>query len=69
MTAQEAVSLSEEFDGKRPPSLDLFLEYVGLSEAEFQEIASGLSVHPYSHDFSIDVPAKETWDSELWYRE
>jgi hypothetical protein len=42
---------------------------VGLTESEFQEIASGLSVHPYDHDFSDEEAADELWDKNLWYRE
>jgi hypothetical protein len=67
--SQEAVSLSEKYDGQRPASLDLFLEYVGLTEAEFQEIASGLSVHPYNHDFTNESESEGLWDMDLWYRE
>jgi hypothetical protein len=69
ISAEDAIVLSENHDGKRPPSLDLFLEYVGLTESEFQEIASGLSVHPYEHDFSDEESADELWDKNLWYRE
>jgi hypothetical protein len=69
ISATEAVELSEKYDGKRPPSLDLFLEYVGLTEDEFQEIASGLSVHPYSHDFADEEEADDLWDKSTWYRE
>ena len=32
-----------EFEGRRPPSLDLFLEYVGLEEEDFYSIALGQS--------------------------
>ena len=32
---EEAESMIIEFEGKRPPSLDLFLEYTGLSEVDF----------------------------------
>lgn len=69
INAKDAIMLSELHDGKRPPSLDLFLEYVGLTESEFREIASGLSVHPYEHDFSDEESADELWDKTLWYRE
>jgi predicted nucleotidyltransferase len=69
ISAEDAIRLSELHDGKRPASLDLFLEYVGLTEDEFREIASGLSVHPYSHDFSDEQESADLWDKDLWYRE
>ena len=37
-----------EFEGHRPPSLDLFLEYIGISEIEFYQIASEHVVSPWS---------------------
>ena len=35
-----------QFEGRRPPSLDLFLEYVGLNEESFTPLrrASGLTL-------------------------
>jgi N-acetyl sugar amidotransferase len=56
-------------EGRRPPSLDHFLEYVGLSEAEFNEIVKGTAVPPYVHDYSATTEAEPTWDFEQWYRE
>ena len=38
----------KHFEGRRPPSLDLFLEYVGLDEEEFYVIAMGHQVSPGS---------------------
>ena len=39
-----------QFEGRRPPSLDLFLEYVGLAEEEFYAIATGHQVSPWQFD-------------------
>lgn len=69
ISAEEAVDLSEKFDGKRPASLDLFLEYVGLTEQEFREIASDLAIHPYAHNFNEEETSNELWDMAEWYRE
>ena len=38
ITKEEGDELIRKFEGKRPPSLELFLEYLGLSEKEFNEI-------------------------------
>ena len=35
ITKEEAQAMIREYEGRRPPSLDLFLEYVGLTEEEF----------------------------------
>ena len=44
-----ALNQLRKYEGKRPPSLDLFLDFVGLTEIEFQEIAESHIVSPYEH--------------------
>ena len=43
MTPEEAKKLNEKFDGRKPPSLEVFLEYVGLSEEEFNQIVDKIA--------------------------
>ena len=50
MTRKRALELVSEHDGKRPASLDLFLKYVDITEAEFHEIAKGHAVSPWVCD-------------------
>ena len=69
LTPAEAVSLNAEYDGKKPESLKIFLEYVGLTESEFQKITSSLAISPYEHDFEKDKQADPVWDFDQWYRE
>jgi len=69
MTTEEARKINTDFDGQRPPSLDVFLEYVGLTEAEFNEMVKATAIPPYSHDFSANKTAKPVWDTIQWYRE
>jgi hypothetical protein len=69
MTSEEARKINAEFDGQRPPSLDVFLEYVGLTEAEFNEMVTSTAVSPYEHDFASNKTAQPTWDAVKWYRE
>jgi hypothetical protein len=45
-----AMQLVGEFDGRRPASLDLFLDCVGLTEAELVEIAREHVVSPWVPD-------------------
>jgi N-acetyl sugar amidotransferase len=68
ISLDEAVRLIERNDGKRPASLDVFLEYVGISEAEFMEIATRHAVSPYVHDPSKVARGEELWDQKLWDR-
>ena len=46
--AQDLIKL---FEGKRPKSLDLFLNYTGLSEAQFNKIIKSHIVTPNKHNF------------------
>ncbi len=50
LSREEALAVVRKYEGKRPPSLDLFLEIVGLEEKEFLEIAMSHGVSPYCYD-------------------
>jgi N-acetyl sugar amidotransferase len=65
---EEAMKLVEEYEGKRPPSLDLFLDFVGLTEEEFLEVAMSHQVSPYKHEASASPPGKRTHDFQSWPR-
>jgi N-acetyl sugar amidotransferase len=69
LSRRQGLQLIEEFEGKRPPSLDLFLEFVGLTEEQFTEIALSHGVSPYEHDPSRVTPGHKTHDFEKWSRE
>lgn len=69
MSKEEGQHLVQEYEGRRPPSLDLFLDFVGLSEAEFLEIAVGHQVSPYVHDPSATLPGARTADFDHWSRD
>lgn len=69
MTTEEARKIDAEFDGQRPQSLDVFLEYMGLTETEFNEIVTSTAIPPYVHDFALNKTAKPVWDAIQWYRE
>ena len=57
-------------EGQKPPSLEIFLEYMGLSEDEFNKIAKSMSIPPYEHKFgSNEKIAKKPKDFNDWYRE
>jgi hypothetical protein len=69
MEKSEAENLIEEFEGKRPASLDLLLEYLEMSEDEFQEIVSEMAVFPNKPFFENIRVGAPTHDSKSWYRE
>ncbi|HJW27033.1 MAG TPA: N-acetyl sugar amidotransferase [Rhodocyclaceae bacterium] len=68
ISREEAERLVKEYEGKRPPSLDLFLEYVGLTEAEFLEVALSHGVSPYHHDPASVTPGQKVHDFDQWQR-
>jgi N-acetyl sugar amidotransferase len=68
MSRDEAMALIKRYEGRRPPSLDLFLSYVGLTEDEFWQIALGHGVSPYRHDRGTTQPGAKTHDFERWPR-
>ena len=61
--------LVREFENKRPPSLDIFLGYLDITEDEFNSIVLKTVVPPHRPDFDAITPGKKTWDFDLWYRE
>ncbi|MCX8130812.1 MAG: N-acetyl sugar amidotransferase [Clostridia bacterium] len=69
MSREEAMKYIKEYEGKRPASLDVFLDYVGISEEEFNEIAVSLMVHPNRVNPEKLGKGNQVWDQRLWYRE
>lgn len=63
-----ARQLIDEYEGRKPPSLVLFLEYLGISEAEFVDIVAKTVVPPYQPNFNAEY-APKTADFDSWYRE
>ena len=69
MDKKTADSIVEEFDGRKPHSLELLLEYLGITETEFNEIVLKTVVSPHSPDFDAIKNAPKTHDFDRWYRE
>lgn len=68
ISAEEAIATASDFDGRRPQSLKIFLDYVGLDEQEFQEILQAHIVAPWSYDFTNENSSDPPWDFSQWYR-
>ena len=64
----EGMRLAAEFDGKRPPSLDLFLKYVGMTDEEFHEIAMRHAVSPWEFDPNGVERGEVLPDTDEWDR-
>jgi hypothetical protein len=69
MTREEADRLIREFEGKKPPSLEIFLEYLGMTEQEFNETVAKTVVAPHQPNFGANEYAPKTADFASWYRE
>ncbi len=69
LSTEDAVKLGAEFDGQKPPSLEIFLEYMGLTEEEFNTIVKPMAIPPYDHKFDAKGDAVKTWDFDKFYRE
>jgi N-acetyl sugar amidotransferase len=69
LTRRQGLQMIEEYEGKRPPSLDLFLQFVGLSEDQFMEIALSHGVSPYKHDPAKVTPGHKTHDYCQWMKD
>lgn len=69
ITKEEADKLVEKYEGKKPQSLKLFLEYLGLTEDEFNKIVTNTVVPPHKPDFDAIEEGPKTWDYDLWYSE
>ena len=69
MDAARAEALVAEWEGKKPPSLELFLEYLGLTEQQFNEIVAKVAVPPFQPEFELVQLGRRTRDFDAWYRE
>lgn len=66
MDREQGARLVEEYEGRRPASLDLFLEFVGLTEEEFVTIAMEHQVSPHVHDPDATRPGERLADRDQW---
>lgn len=68
MSSEEAQKIIHELEGKKPQSLEVFLEYMGMTEQEFYQIIEPQVVPP--HTLNTNLPLTErSWDMDQWYRE
>ena len=69
MSIEEGKKLIKKYDGNKPYSLELFLDYMGIEEEEFNEIVKKQIVPPHDPDISKIPMGKKMSDFNEWYRE
>jgi len=65
MSREKALDLVKGYEGKRPFALDLFLEYTGLTEEEFHEIALSHKLDSVTNTVHLQIGLKPP-DLEQW---
>lgn len=68
MTHEEAMTLIEKYEGRRPFSLKLFLDFVGLTEEEFMAIALSHTISPWLCDVAALKSPVAPHDNGQWCR-
>ena len=68
LTREEGMALVEKWEGKRPKSLDIFLQWMNMSEVEFNAIAMRHAIRPWKYDPTLqslgeytELPDQKTW--------
>jgi N-acetyl sugar amidotransferase len=69
ITKERADALIAEYEGRKPQSLEIFLDYLGMSELEFNAIVAKTVVPPFEPDFQTNEWSERPWDFDKWYRE
>ena len=69
MSIEEAKHWIDKHEGVRPDSLDIFLDYMGITENEFNEHVLKTIVPPFIPDIKNIKRGKPAHDSSEWYRE
>jgi len=67
-TREEAQETEFKYDGKRPASMNWFLDIMKMTEEEYYEILKPHQVHPWQFDPSQVEPGEQMPDFEQWDR-
>jgi N-acetyl sugar amidotransferase len=67
-TIEEAEKMIKKYEGKRPASLDVFLEALGITEEEFMKITLNLVVAPHKPDIKNIERGERLYDQDQWDR-
>jgi N-acetyl sugar amidotransferase len=69
LTRDEAMKMIEKWEGKRPASLDVLLNWLNMTEEEFYNIVTPLSISPWKHDPYKTQKSEELIDQNLWNKD
>ena len=69
ITREKADEYIEKYEGQKPHSLELFLEYLNMTEDEFNQTIEKTAVSPYKPNFKNLSMSEKTDDFKKWYRE
>lgn len=66
LSREEGLRLAEEYDGKRPASMNWFLNFLGITEEEFMDFALPHTSPPHVFDQAEVKNGRKLWDQDLW---
>ncbi len=66
LTREEGMDMLSKYEGKKPASLEIFLEMVGLSEDEFFKIAQSHAVSPWKMNVFEQELGEQLPDHKQW---
>jgi N-acetyl sugar amidotransferase len=69
ITREDGEKMIEAYEGKEPPSLEIFLDFVGLTKEEFYNISESHTVSPWKFNSMMLEIGKELPDFDEWARE
>jgi hypothetical protein len=69
ITMDERDEMVRLYEGKRPPSLDIFLDFVGLTEDEFLDVAMSHTVSPWKFEPAETNRGEKLADFDQWSRD
>jgi hypothetical protein len=68
LSREEALE-QEEYDKRKPASLPLITDFMGMTEERFNDIAAAHSIAPWVYDASVAEEGEPLPDHEYWQRE
>ena len=68
ITKEKAKELVSLYEGKKPQSLNLFLDFIGLTEEQFYEVVIGHEISPHKFQRN-DNNSKKTDDFDSWSKD
>lgn len=69
MSTEEAQKWIDEYEGRKPQSLQIFLDYMGITEDEFNSLVAKSVVPPFEPDFNNIPVGEKPHDIDEWYKE